>query len=431
MTTDIQQPVLLVITQVYVPDPAALGQHLHDLAREVAGRGIDVRVLASARGYDNAESVYPKRETRDGVVIRRFGAASFGKRSLLFRIIAQFSLLIQAFVYGVFTRKLHGVLISTSPPFASAVAMAIALFRRVPILYWVMDINPDQAVSLGLFSERSLPVRLFERLNRRILRKASTVVVLDPLMERRLLDKLPPGERESLKQKILVVPPWPLDDRLRRIPHSENVFRIRQGWQDKCVAMYSGNHAISHPIATVLEAAERLAPERPDILFAFIGGGKRKPEVEAAIEKQRAQGEPVNIVSLPYQPLERLAESLSAADVHLVSIGNESVGIVHPCKIYGALALAKPVLLLGPRRNHFTHRLEGESSDNPWDAVGKQVEHGDIEGMVAAIRALADLTEEERERLGACGQSLIAGLSKDRLCGLLADQVCASIRRDR
>ena len=34
---------LLVLSQVYVPDPAAVGQHMHDAATEMARRGHSVR----------------------------------------------------------------------------------------------------------------------------------------------------------------------------------------------------------------------------------------------------------------------------------------------------------------------------------------------------------------------------------------------------
>ena len=48
-------------------------------------------------------------------------------------------------------RHVDGILVSTSPPMCSFAALLIAAVRRVPIVYWVMDINPDQAVALGRF----------------------------------------------------------------------------------------------------------------------------------------------------------------------------------------------------------------------------------------------------------------------------------------
>ncbi len=70
---------LLLLSQVYPPDPAAVGQHLHDAAREMARRGWTVRVLTSARGYADPSARYPARERLDGVDVRRLGWGSFGK----------------------------------------------------------------------------------------------------------------------------------------------------------------------------------------------------------------------------------------------------------------------------------------------------------------------------------------------------------------
>src|SRR5687768_15943333 len=43
---------LLILSQVFVPDPASVGQHMADVAAEMARRGHRVKVYASARGYE-------------------------------------------------------------------------------------------------------------------------------------------------------------------------------------------------------------------------------------------------------------------------------------------------------------------------------------------------------------------------------------------
>ncbi|MBL8758119.1 MAG: hypothetical protein JNK35_06795, partial [Phycisphaerae bacterium] len=107
----------LIISQVYVPDPASVGQHVADAAAEMARRGYRVIVYASARGYDDPSRRYPAREHLNGVEVRRLPLSSFGKGSIAIRLLAQWIFLAQAVVRGLFTRGLAGVMVSTSPPF--------------------------------------------------------------------------------------------------------------------------------------------------------------------------------------------------------------------------------------------------------------------------------------------------------------------------
>src|SRR3954454_11123758 len=87
---------LLIISQVFVPDPASVGQHMADVATEMARRGHRVLVYTSERGYENPNVRYPTREARDGVEVRRLGFASFGKKTLFRRVLGTASFLIQA-----------------------------------------------------------------------------------------------------------------------------------------------------------------------------------------------------------------------------------------------------------------------------------------------------------------------------------------------
>lgn len=401
----------LLISQVYVPDPASVGQHMAGAAQELARRGNDVVVVTSARGYDNPEVRYPSHEMRDGVEIRRMPFASFGKGSIAVRAIGGLLFLFQAMLRGLFMRNLDTVVITTSPPFSAIAALVIATVRRVQVHYWIMDLNPDQTVAMGKARADSMSVRAFEWLNRRILARANRVVVLDRFMRDRVLAKLP-----DVSQRLDVLPPWPLEDVYEPLAHASNTFRDEHQLQDKFVIMYSGNHSPANPLATLIKAAEQLQDDE-GLVFLFVGGGVGKRDVEASGAR--------NIRSLPYQPLERLRESLSAADVHVVSIGNEVVGMVHPCKVYGAMAVARPILLLGPPDNHVADILRQ-------DGIGWHLAHGDMDGTVSTIREMRATSRIEMERMGRQAQALVGqrlgrATLTHALCNVLEDQPVAAI----
>ena len=377
----------LFITWVYVPDPASTGQHMAGAAEELVRRGHRVVVLTSARGYDNPQDRYPKRETRNGVEIRRLPFASFGKGSLAIRAIGGLVFLFQAIVLGLFMRGLHTLVISTSPPFSALAGVVIGFVRQVQVQYWIMDLNPDQAVAMGKARPGSLFVRAFNLLNRRVLKRAQNVVVLDRFMRDRVVAKLP-----EVASRLVVLPPWPHEEVETPLPHEANPFREQHALQNKFVIMYSGNHSPANPLTTLIAAAEQLQDDA-GLEFVFVGGGIGKREVEVSTSR--------NIRSLPYQPIERLRESLSAADVHVVAIGNEVVGMVHPCKVYGAMAVARPILLFGPHENHVADILREEG-------IGWHLAHGDVAGTVAIIRQMHTLPHTELEQMGRQAQSVVA-----------------------
>ncbi len=392
------KPTFLIISQVYIPDPASVGQHIADAAAEMAKRGYRVIVYASARGYDDPSKKYSSRETLHGVDVRRLPLSSLGKSSIAIRLVAQWIFLIQAMVRGLFTRNLAGIMVSTSPPFCGFAGAVIATLRGVPVKYWLMDLNPDQMVAMGKLKQTSLPVKIFDWFNRVILRRSSDIVVLDRFMLERVIKK-----GVAVEAKTAIMPPWPHEDELARIAHAENPFRKKQNLDGQFVIMYSGNHSPANPIKTILDAAERFQGD-PSIVFMCIGGGGGEKEVEDKVAKGIK-----NIRSLPYQPLNEIKYSLSAADVHIVSVGPGVVGIVHPCKVYGAMAVSRPILLLGPNPCHVSDLIDQHK-------IGWHIAHGDVDGAERVIKQIIATPREELDAMGRRAAEVIrTQLSKNIL----------------
>ena len=356
------KPNILMISQVFPPDPASVGQHLSDVADELARRGSRIVVLTADRGYNDPSQRYERRQTIGDVSVVRFRFSSFGKRTLLHRVVSGVAFSAQALLHGLFAPRLRVVVATTVPPMAGIVGAVISIVKRVPLIYWVMDLNPDQVVALGKLSPSSTFVRLLRWANRIVFARASDVVVLDRFMRDRV------RQYDSGRCSIHVVPPWPLDEVVARLPHAENPFRAAHQLTGQFVVMYSGNLGL-HALDTLLDAAAELEHDA-DLLFLFVGGGVAKE----AIERRGLQ----NVKTLPYQPRSALRESLSAADLHIVALGNEAVGINHPCKIYGAMAVGRPIVYLGPKESHIGDILAEQD-------IGWQVDHGDVAGLKAAI----------------------------------------------
>ena len=414
----IQQPItrsLLIPTQVYPPDPAALGQYVADVAAAMAARGWRVTVLTSARGYEDPALRYPRDETLAGVRVRRFPLSSFGKKNFRGRVLGGLAFLTQATLAAALQERPDAILVSTSPPFAPAAGWSLARARGVPIVYWAMDINPDQAVALGRARAGSPLVRAMDAMNRAILRDASAVITLDDAMAERLRRKHDPGDR------LVVAPPWPLvpavtTPRRPAIAPTPDAaaFRATLGVAGAFVVMYSGNLGPASPIDTLLAAA-LVSRDRDDFRgrFVFIGGGSLMPEVRAFADRHAL----TNVVTLGYRPLAELPAALAAADVHVVSQHDAMPGICHPSKTCGALAVGSPVLFLGPEHSPTWRRLARHNA-------GWRVAHGDTAGLLATLR---DASNHEA-LFAAKSRGALAAASEPN-ADSARDSVCRAIER--
>jgi len=369
---------------------------LTDLALQLAGRGHEVTVVTGRRAYDNPEKIFAKTETWRGIQIIRVGSAGLGKGAKWKRALDFASFMLFCVLRLSFLPRQDVVVAMTSPPLVSFVGAWFARLRRARFYYWIMDLNPDEALAAGWLRPGSLAARWLERCSRFSLRQADKVVVLDRFMQQRILDKGIDAGR------IVVIPPWSHDAEVRFDAVGRARFRKLHGLEDKFLVMYAGNHSPCHPLDTVLQAAKELAGNR-EIAFLFVGGGSKFAQVSQFAREHALS----NIQCLPYQPMDQLAGILSAADLHLVVMGDPFVGVVHPCKIYNILQVGSPLLYIGPQPSHISEILQALDGKSPsvW------AKHGDVDRVMEHIRSQQGMVRPNGER----GVPLAGNFSKETL----------------
>ena len=372
---------VLLLNQCFYPDVASTAQHLTDLAVELASNGHQVTVIASDRGYDNTANRFPRRETWKGIRIIRIPSLAFGKLSKWRRALNFASFLFVCALRLLLAPRFDVVVALTSPPLISVLGSLFVSVRGGRFLFWVMDLNPDEAIAAGWLKEKSLTAKALLRFLAYSLRHAERIIVLDRFMKQRIIDKGIPEE------KLAVIPPWSQTDSVVYDPPGRAAFRAAHDLSDKYVVMYSGNHSPCHSLDTLLGAARKLA-DHSDIAFCFVGGGSEYDKVKAFAQGNKLS----NIICLPYQPLNELARSLSAADLHVVVMGDSFTGIVHPCKIYNILEIGSPVLYVGPATSHVVDVISKlEDQDLVCSA-----RHGDVDTVAAYIVSGAEQTRGKR-----------------------------------
>ena len=368
---------IVLLNQAFHPDVVATAQMAKDLADHLARRGHRVSAVASRSIYGSAGATLAAREeipvegAAHPIVVHRVGFSLFGKKGTLARLL-DFAFFYVMAAWRVLTMPRADVVVGFStPPFIALVALAARAFRGSKAVYWAMDLYPDVPVAGGMLSERSLVTRVLERLHRRIVRTCDATVVLGRCMERRLLDKGLPRER------IAFIPVWSDETGVRPLAREGNPVRERWGLGSAFTVMYSGNFGLGHDAETIKRAMLALK-SREDVKFVFVGGGKRRAEIEAFIREHSL----ANASYRDYVPREQLAQSLGAGDAHLISLREGMEGLIVPSKLFGIMAAARPAIFIGHPDSEIARVLAESGS-------GLLVREGDGQGLAAAIEQLA------------------------------------------
>ena len=200
-----------------------------------------------------------------------------------------------------------------------------------------------------------------------MLRDSDIVIALGETMAARL--------RKLGATRVEVVHNWADEQAIVPRPALDRPPRIEWGWQQRFVILYSGNLGLAHEFETLSRAAQSLVTTMPNVLFAFVGVGPRLREVREA-----ARDLP-NVEFRDYVDRSRLGDTLTAADIHLVTLRPNMPGLLVPSKIYGILAAGRPTIYIGP---------DGEIADILREGrCGSTVPNGDVDGLVTTIRDYA------------------------------------------
>jgi colanic acid biosynthesis glycosyl transferase WcaI len=339
---------VIFINRFFYPDHSATSELLSDLAFALARRGFRVGVITSRQNYETAVRGYPQRECVNGVEIWRVWTSKRGRLRLIGRSLDYITFYLTAAWRLWRLARVNDVIVAkTDPPLLSVVIAPIAWLREAHLVNWLQDIFPEVAEALNVGGGLGrVAFRFMRSLRNSSLRFAKTNIVVGESMAARL-------QAQGIgRECIRVIPNWSDGTIIMPIESKQNARRA--GWipDGRFAVGYAGNLGRAHDVATIVEAMTLLherAAKSPAadvarrIMFVFVGGGAQR----AWLEREVLQRGLTNVRFHPYQPRERLAETLGAADLHLVSLNPKLEGLIVPSKFYGIAAAGRPTLFIG------------------------------------------------------------------------------------
>lgn len=336
----LSRPRIFFLNRCYWPDSEATGQLLSDLCQQLADR-FDVHVICGQPNSPTTDDFLRRGiERRGGVTIHRLTHTRFAKRVPAGRLLnlLSFSSSADRYLRRLCRENPAGipdVIVAETDPFLlPAVGAKLSRQTGSRLVCYLQDIYPDVAEAIGKVRDGVLTRRIRARL-KAAYDHADVVIVLGSCMKARLVS--PPWSIDP--EKLQVLPNWADCDAIEPIEAAENPFRIDNELSDRFVVMHSGNMGLTQRL-DVLVAATRHPNWPESAVLLLVGDGAARETLAMTTQNND------RVRLLPYQPREKLNESLSAADLHVVSMHENITGCLCPSKLYGILAAGRPVLAI-------------------------------------------------------------------------------------
>lgn len=327
---------VLLLNLYYPPDTSATANMAKIVVEAIAEKH-DVTVLCGRPSYDPTERCvwhFYQTENLGRARVIRVGSTDYSRVQMNKRIFNYLSYVLLA-VPRALLLPCDVILAMTDPPFEGIVGAFVAMLKHKPFVYNIRDMYPDMAVG-GSILTAGLLARVWEKLHRWALRRATIVVVLGDDMRNRILSKgIDPARvvvvRDGTEMAMEAKPAAAEVD-------NSVVQTIREGFQ--FVLLHAGNLGFYGAWETLVEGARQLAAD--GVGLVFVGDGAQRAKLQAACAAIP------NVRFLPFFPARKIPSVLAAADAHVITVKRGLEGVVVPSKIYGILAAGKPIVALAP-----------------------------------------------------------------------------------
>jgi glycosyltransferase involved in cell wall biosynthesis len=255
-------------------------------------------------------------------------------KGFLKRILNYLSFMLSSIVLGIPLLPKIDVVIASSPQFFVAVAgYVISVLKRVPFVFEVRDVWPEEIVAIGAIKNRFI-IGFLERVEMFLYRRAKLIVAVAQGTIEILTSRGVP------RDKIVWLPNGIC---MREFTQKIDRDKIREkiNLNGEFLVSYVGTHGMAHRLQTVLSAAEKLK-SNPRIKFLMVGDGAEKESLLDLAQSLDLN----NVTFLPQLPHEEAIGYYKISDACLVPLRKAALFTKNiPSKIYEIMASERPVLL--------------------------------------------------------------------------------------
>jgi glycosyltransferase involved in cell wall biosynthesis len=329
---------VLYFHQYFNTPRGASGIRSYEFARRLLARGHRVTMVCVNEETDpidlpGAPGAPVRRGVIDGIEVIQFNLNYSNHQSLSqrSRIFFRFA----ARGVGLALKMDYDLVFATSTPLTAGLPGIFARWlRRKPFVFEVRDLWPELPRAMGVV-KNPLVLAGLSGLEWLSYRAASACIGLSPGIGEGIA-------RRSRKSLPIAVIPNAADLDIFQPGHREDLRLAGVGPGD-FVAVFTGAHGVANGLDAVLDAAAELKRRgRRDIVLAFIGEGKMKPQLVARARRESLD----NCRFFGLMPKSQLNEIIIRADAGLMILANVPAFYygTSPNKFFDYLAAGLPVI---------------------------------------------------------------------------------------
>ncbi|MCO7177093.1 glycosyltransferase family 4 protein [Sporolactobacillus kofuensis] len=398
-----EKPNLLIYAHYYHPDVASTGQILKELAEGMTTK-FSITVICVVPSYGGkVDSQYKSQkyyfENINGIKVIRVRVPEFSKTNKISRIRNILTYFFRALIATTKAGKQDYVFSISQPPILGGLLGVCGKWmKKAKYIYNIQDFNPEQIMAVG-YSKNKVLLHFMLWLDKFSCKRASSVIVVGRDMMETLSNRF-----KGQCPNHTVINNWINEKIIHPLPEDDQhvaSFKKKYGLLGKYVIMYSGNLGLYYDLENIMKVIIKFKG-RTDIIFAFVGAGSIKNRLVAYKEKNNLN----NVVFIPYQAKADLIYSLNAGDIHWCVSAAGIKGVSVPSKLYGIMAVGKPVLAVLEEGSEARFIIE----ETQCGLVTQPGNYQEIEKMIQKV-----INDRDKYKLvGKLGrQYLIQHLTKD------------------
>ena len=329
---------VLIHCDEYYPTAQACAYRMQVFVDTFMDLGDEVTVVTSSA--NRANGTIDKAKHKERIIYSP--AIRMKKKTTVMRMLSNLTFGVTSIFSAIGAGKADVVITTSPPPLVSIPGWIIAKCKGAKLIYDVRDIWPDVALEMGSFTEDSVFCKVFKKITGFMYKHADIVTTVSP------------GKVEKIKGHVSE-----RQGRKAGPNHTDKVWLIGNGFDEsvaksefdqeivdkfeldkKFTCVYIGNIGLAQGLGALLDIAAKT--RHKDIQFLCFGMGAEKEMLEQRVKDEGL----TNVKFCGVVEHSKVFSILSRAKLSFIPLKNSNMKDSVPTKVYEALGIGCPVLLV-------------------------------------------------------------------------------------